>query len=106
MYLSVGMIIPEHESSADINETALGIVSKRESLFESLEVRTRLLAILLGFDWCTLGAGGLPFVFRVILGSVILIPSWAILTLEGSHRVRAFAFAVAAAVVARALVHV
>ena len=38
------------------------------------------------------------------LRPVIGIPSWAILTLEGSHRVSAFAFAVAAAVVARALV--
>ena len=38
--------------------------------------------------------------------SVILIPSWAIATLEGSRRVVAFAFAVAAAVVFRALVDV
>ena len=38
--------------------------------------------------------------------SVILIPSWAIFTLEGSHRVGACAFAVAAAVVSLALVGV
>ena len=40
------------------------------------------------------------------LRSVIDIPSWAILTLEGSHRVGALAFAVAAAVVRRAFIHV
>ena len=40
------------------------------------------------------------------LCSVVGIPSRAILTLEGSHRVGAFAFAVAAAVVCRALVDV
>ena len=40
------------------------------------------------------------------LRSVVDIPSWAIATLEGSHRVVAFAFAVAAAVVFRALVDV
>ena len=40
------------------------------------------------------------------LRSVILIPSWAIATLEGSSRVGACAFAVAAAVVFRALVDV
>ena len=39
-------------------------------------------------------------------GPVVRVPSWAILTLEGSHRVGACAFAVAAAVIARALVHV
>ena len=40
------------------------------------------------------------------LCSVVGIPSWAILTFEGSRRVGAFTFAVTAAVVIRALVHV
>jgi len=37
---------------------------------------------------------------------VVGIPSWAILTLQGSHRVGAFTFTVTAAVVFLALVHV
>ena len=37
---------------------------------------------------------------------VVLIPSWAMVTLVGSHRVRAFAFVVTAAVFHRALVGV
>jgi len=69
--LSVRMIIPEHESSADKNEAALGIVSKIESLLESVELRTRLLlALLLGCDWCTLAAGGFSFVFRNIIAGL------------------------------------
>ena len=40
------------------------------------------------------------------LRPVVGVASWAIATLEGSHRVGAFAFAVAAAVVCRALVDV
>ena len=40
------------------------------------------------------------------LRPVVDVPSWAILTLEGSHRVGALAFAVAAAVVRRAFIHV
>ena len=38
--------------------------------------------------------------------SVVGVASWAILTLEGSHRVGAFAFAVAAAVAFQAFVDV
>ena len=38
--------------------------------------------------------------------SVVGIPSWAILAFHGSRRVDAFAFAVTATVVFRALVHV
>ena len=37
---------------------------------------------------------------------VVRIPSWAILTLGGSHRVATFTFTVTAAVVVRALVHI
>ena len=37
---------------------------------------------------------------------VVRIPSWAILTVQGSHRVGAFTFTVTAAVVVRALVHI
>ena len=40
------------------------------------------------------------------LRSVVDIPSWAIVTFHGSHRVDAFAFVVTAAVVFQALVHV
>ena len=40
------------------------------------------------------------------LRSVVDITSWAIATFHGSHRVDACAFAVAAAVVVQALVHV
>jgi len=40
------------------------------------------------------------------LRSVVDVPTWAIATLHGSRRVRAYAFAVAAAVVTQALVHV
>ena len=50
-----------------------------------------------------------PFTDRqtfAALRSVVNIPSFAIPTLEGSGRVLAFAFAVAAAVICRALVHV
>jgi len=68
--LSVRMIIPEHESSADKNEAALGIVSKIESLLESVELRTRLLLAFLLGDWCTLAAGGFSFVFRNIIAGL------------------------------------
>ena len=40
------------------------------------------------------------------LRSDVGIPSWAITAFHGSHRVHAFAFAVAAAVAFQALVHV
>ena len=40
------------------------------------------------------------------LRPVVGIPSWAIAAFHGSHRVHAFAFAVAAAIVLQAFVHV
>jgi hypothetical protein len=102
-------------------KAALGIAipTLLEKRSESLELRTstRLPAILFCLYLFTLAARVFSKVFRDIsngrgrrrfaaLCSVVGISILAILTFHGSHRVRAFAFAVTAAVVALALVDV